>query len=208
MCRASDHYDKCSFTSPDGESCQVEWDGRRRRAVVTRCSNVRRFEFVGSYDKFECGVRIVADVGAVGKWSCYVKEYRNIGPGREVQADINIIFRQIEIHSTSKRTSTQISSTSTKTTENSEDKTEKSRNIHRLLPFTDDSAVGIPVNGDVQQNSILLPVLVSVAVIIILLVTVVSIIWIRRKKVFVSRENSMKMIPLKRENSRMSFRYN
>ena len=59
----------------------------------------------GSYDEFECGVKIVVDAGAVGKWTCYVKVYRNFRTGREVHADINIKIKQEDNENTSERTS-------------------------------------------------------------------------------------------------------
>ena len=212
MCKASDHYDVCLFISPDGETCQVKWDGSLRRASVTSCSNVRRFEFVGNYDEFECGVKIVADVGAVGKWSCYVKEYRNFGTGREVHADINIKIKQEDVEYTSERTSELPSMQTTLLHENDPEK--KPNNTIRLEPLIDMSSVKFPV-ADGDQNSktrkdsgVIIPVLVSVVVILILLGTVFIIMWKRNKTFFQSKQDKMQMMTLKRENSNTSFNSN
>ena len=122
MCRASDHHDVCLFVSPDGDTCQVKWGGSLRRASITSCSNVRRFEFVGNYDEFGCGVKIVADARAVGKWTCYVKEHRSFGTGRELHADINIKIKQEEVEHTSDRTSELTSMQTTPLNENNPEK--------------------------------------------------------------------------------------
>jgi hypothetical protein len=212
MCKASDHYDVCLFISPDGETCQVKWDGSLQRASVTSCSNVRRFEFVGNYDEFECGVKIVADVGAVGKWSCYVKEYRSFGTGREVHADINIKIKQENNEYTSERTS-EITIRQTSTL-NRRDPDKEPNNVIRLEPYVDISTVQFPVGEDDQDTKtredggVLIPALASVVVILILLGIVFIVMWNRNKTIFQSKQNKMQMMTLKRENSNTSFNSN
>ena len=212
MCRASDHYDVCLFISPDGETCQVKWDGSLRPASVTSCSNVRRFEFVGNYDEFECGVKIVVDARAVGKWTCHVKEYRNFGTGREVHAGINIKIKQEDNEYTRERKS-ELPSIQT-TSLNGSDPGKEPNSVIRLEPYVAISSVQFPV-GNVDQDTktredggVLIPVLVSVVVILILLGTVFILMWKRKKTFFQSTEDKMQMMTLKRENSRTSFNSN
>ena len=171
------------------------------------CSNVRRFEFVGSYEKFECGVKIVADVGAVGRWSCFVKEYRNIGPGRDARAEIQISFKQREVKQTDMKIKNQKDVPAKNIIEN---KTEISR---KILPLTIDATTRYPAFKESEPNpdgspNALVPVFVSVAVLVLVVATVFSLVWVRRKKLSRSREKSMNLISIKRENSRMSFRSN
>ena len=193
MCRASDHYDLCLFISPDGETCQMKWDGRLRRPRVTSCSTVRRFEFVGSYDEFECGVKIVADAGAVGRWNCHVKEYRNFGKGRDAHANIGITFKQEQIENTSKGTSESPTITN---------------NSLKLGPFIDKSSVRIPVvdaDEDTAHTTDLTAVFVSVMAILTLVILVVTLVLIRSRSCTQSTEEKMEMISIQRENSRTSF---
>ena len=183
-----------------------------KQASVTSCSNVRRFEFVGNYDKFECGVKIVVNAGAVGKWTCYVKKYHNLRTGREVHADINIKIIQEGNEYTSERASelTSIQTTSL----NGSDPDKEPNNVIRLEPYVDISSVQFPV-ADVDQDTktredggVLIPVLVSAVVILILLGTVFILMWKRKKTFFQSTEDKMQMMTLKRENSRTSFNSN
>ena len=191
MCRADDHYDLCLFISPDGETCQLKWDTELQHPKIGSCSISRKFEFVGDYDKFECAVEIVADVGAVGKWKCYVREYRNFGQGRQDHAEIGLQVRKA-------------------THDNKTDKQPKPKKQAKLEPFMYKPIARIPVTKEEEEEEeehggVGTVVLFIILCVFVVSVVVIAVVWRRKGDFFGAKDDKMKMVQLQRENSECSF---
>ena len=187
-CRATNYYDLCLFISPDGETCQLKWDTKLQRPIIGSCSIIRKFEFVGDYNKFECAVEIVANIGAVGKWKCFVREYKRFREGRQVHADIGLEVRQVY-------------------PENKTDGPPKPTKQAKLEPFVFKPIARIPKPDEknVEDEGVGTTAIFIILFVVLVSVAVLAVVWRRKSEIFQVKEDKMKMVQLQRENSESSF---
>jgi hypothetical protein len=117
-CNVNDWWEWCKFTNvPTGKICDLEWKKDLYNVTVLNCADFEgRFEFLGDYNKYKCGVRFFGiKPDEAGKWKCDIESYyagqtRNYGYKVKRSFDIDV-----EIKTTTTTTTTTTSTASTTT---------------------------------------------------------------------------------------------
>ena len=77
-CNVDGYWEFCSFSHvPSGKSCDFQWKRDIYNVTVTNCTSFEgRFEYLGDFEKYECGIRI-HQVGydESGNWTCDMESY-------------------------------------------------------------------------------------------------------------------------------------
>ena len=116
-CNVDDWWEWCTFThTASSKSCELDWKWDPYNVTVLDCADFEgRFEYLGDYNNYKCGVRFKdmrPDEG--GKWQCNVEEYNDgKGTSRGSNPQDNHEFH-VEVQA--KTTTTTTTTTTTATT--------------------------------------------------------------------------------------------
>ena len=89
-CNADYYWEWCKFTSEtSGRWCELQWESAPDNVTVNNCDDfLGRFEYLGDYDNYRCGIRIY-DVrpDESGEWTCSLDDYDGNGYGYGTQVE-------------------------------------------------------------------------------------------------------------------------
>ena len=77
-CNVDGYWEYCSFSHvPSGKSCHFEWKSDANNVTVTNCTSFEgRFEYLGEYENYKCGIRIQDfRFEDSGEWRCDIESY-------------------------------------------------------------------------------------------------------------------------------------
>merc|ERR1712038_348370 len=107
-CNADYYWEWCKFTSESsGRWCELQWESAPDNVTVNNCDDfLERFEYLGDYDNYKCGIRI-HNVGPdeAGEWTCLLDDYdgRGYRHGTQVEKSFNV---EVELKKTTTTTTT------------------------------------------------------------------------------------------------------
>jgi len=113
-CNADYYWEWCKFTSENsGRWCELQWEKGPNNVTVDNCDDFSgRFEYLGDYDNYRCGIRI-HDVrpDEAGKWTCLLDDYdrRAVGSyrhGKQVERSFDVDVQLKTTTTTTSRTTT------------------------------------------------------------------------------------------------------
>ena len=113
-CNADDYWEWCKFTNKNSRRwCELQWETEANNVTVNNCDDFKeRFEYLGDYDNYRCGLRIY-DIhpDESGEWTCKLDDYDGNGYGFGTQVE-----RSFEVRVKVKTTTTTSTTTTTTTT--------------------------------------------------------------------------------------------
>ena len=101
-CNVDDWWEWCSFTNLiSNKSCEFQWRYGPDNVTVNRCDFEGRYEFLGDYNNYKCGIRIY-NIGTAdaGPWTCDLEEWnravtvRGSGYGAEVRKAFRVFVTE------------------------------------------------------------------------------------------------------------------
>ena len=118
-CNSDYYWEWCKFTSKSsGRWCELQWESAPDNVTVNNCDDFSgRFEYLGDYDNYRCGIRI-HDVrpDESGEWTCRLDDYDGRGYGHGIQVE-----RSFDVDVQAKTTTTTTPRTTTIYAENADE---------------------------------------------------------------------------------------
>merc|ERR1712117_383429 len=76
-CNVDDWWEWCTFTHlKSNKFCDFQWKSGPNNVTVNQCDFEGRYEYLGDYDNYKCGIRIYHTMTEdSGEWKCDLEEY-------------------------------------------------------------------------------------------------------------------------------------
>lgn len=148
-CETNNHYEWCTFISPQKKTCDFEWKYAEDNITMQACDDLKeRVSFYGKYDDKHCGITFRAQDEDSGLWRCEIEEYlvgRDRGDGRKDTGTMQVKIDNSTTTTTTTSTTTSATASSTppstttsSTTGESSSTTSKQDAVPDAVPRTDD----------------------------------------------------------------------
>ena len=102
-CNVDDHWEWCTFSHvPSGKFCDFQWKNDPYNVTVNECDSFEGMsEFLGDYNKHECGIRILhIDQAESGEWRCDLRLWDRAETVRGLYPEYQVA-KSFEVHVTS-----------------------------------------------------------------------------------------------------------